>query len=193
MSLIFDEGSDLDDIRERINSDDAAMRRVAVMDLIDYSGDEEAGELAVQGLSDTDAQVRIESAKVLDEFEGESVVAETLSEVRDKSAGPAIFKRFEDDDAFVKASCLRVLRDMRLDESKKIALDSLNHADARVRLEAVGVLAYLKNEEVLPALINTASKDSDPHVRKIAVGSLIFSKTEQAANALEKALKLAGS
>jgi len=108
MSLIFDEGSDLDDIRERINSDDAAMRRVAVMDLIDYSGDEEAGELAVQGLSDTDAQVRIESAKVLDEFEGESVVAalllaledtnetvretvaETLSEVRDKSAGPAM-------------------------------------------------------------------------------------------------------
>ena len=115
--------------------------------------------------------------------------AETLSENKDKAAGAAILERFEADDPFVKASCLRALRDLRLPESKVVALESLTHPDAHVRREAVGVLAYLKSDDVLLALMNAVSADTDPMVRKVAVGSLIFSKTERAAEALIKALK----
>jgi HEAT repeat protein len=144
---------------------------------------------------------------VLDEFEGEEVIAalldaledqdeqvrlaaaETLSENKDESAGPAILERVNAEEAFVKASCLRALRELRLPESHAVALACLEDEAPEVRREAVGVLAYLKDDNVLLALMNAARSDSDPMVRKVAVGSLIFTKSARATEALIAALK----
>ena len=58
----------LDSIFERLQDEDPGIRRVAVMDLVD-SPEAEAVELLIQALSDSDELVRLEAAKVIDEFE----------------------------------------------------------------------------------------------------------------------------
>jgi len=55
-------------IEARLKEDDVGVRRVAVMDLVD-SPEPEAVELLIAALSDADASVRMEAAKVIDEFE----------------------------------------------------------------------------------------------------------------------------
>ena len=52
----------------RLKDADAGIRRVAVMELVD-SPEPEAVELLIIALSDTDENVRMEAAKVIDEFE----------------------------------------------------------------------------------------------------------------------------
>ena len=55
-------------IETRLNDADVGIRRVAVMDLVD-SPEPEAVELLIKALGDEDATVRMEAAKVIDEFE----------------------------------------------------------------------------------------------------------------------------
>lgn len=54
-------------IETRLQDADAGIRRVAVMDLVD-SPEPEAVELLIIALSDTDENVRMEAAKVIDEL-----------------------------------------------------------------------------------------------------------------------------
>ena len=58
----------LSSIEARLEDADVGIRRVAVMDLVD-SSEPEAVELLIKALSDEDAAVRMEAAKVIDEFE----------------------------------------------------------------------------------------------------------------------------
>lgn len=208
MSLMFEEESGIEDIAERVSSDDAAVRRIAIMELTDVSFDPEAELLAIKALSDVDSDVRLEAARVLYEFDGNEVAqalvaalsdddekvrlaaAETLSENKDSSVAPVLVKALQETtDTFVMASLLRALREHRVPEMQQIALEGLNHADATVRREAVGVLAYLKAEEVVLALMDAARNDTDPEVRRVAVGSLVFSKTDKSCEVLQNALK----
>ena len=50
------------DLRARLANPDATVRRIAMLDLADWAGDEHA-DLFVQSLRDTDATVRAEAAR----------------------------------------------------------------------------------------------------------------------------------
>jgi len=208
MSLMFEEESGIDEVAERIASADSTVRRIAVMELTDVSFDPEAELLAIKALSDEDCDVRLEAARVLYEFDGDDVAqalvdalqdtdekvrlaaAETLSENKDSSVAPVLIKALQGaSETFVMASLFRALREHRVPETQQLALTGLTHSDASVRREAVGVLAYLKAEEVVLALMDAARNDSDPDVRRVAVGSLVFSKTDKSCEVLQAALK----
>jgi HEAT repeat protein len=60
-------------IASRVDDADPGIRRVAVMDLVD-SPEAEAVELLIRALSDTDETVRMEAAKVIDEFEPRDIM-----------------------------------------------------------------------------------------------------------------------
>ena len=63
----------LDSIATRLDDADPGVRRVAVMDLVD-SHEEEAVELLIIALGDEDDMVRMEAAKVIDEFEPRDMI-----------------------------------------------------------------------------------------------------------------------
>ena len=58
----------LSSIAERLQDADPGIRRVAVMELVE-SPEPEAVDLLVMALSDADETVRMEAAKVIDEFD----------------------------------------------------------------------------------------------------------------------------
>ena len=58
----------LNSIANRLQDPDPGIRRVAVMDLVD-SPEEEAVQLLMMALGDSDEMVRLEAAKVIDEFD----------------------------------------------------------------------------------------------------------------------------
>jgi HEAT repeat protein len=178
-------------IAERLQSPDAGIRRVAVMDLIDCDG-KEAAALLVTALKDTDSAVRQEAAKILDEFDADVIAealvealtaddehvrnaaARALTDLKYPSAAPALLAALKGDDAFVLAAILRALKVFRTPDAEKPALRYLDHPVLNVRREAVAVLGYLKLRDALPALMKTACKDADPEVRRAAVGALIY-------------------
>lgn len=202
MSLSFDKYMDLDDLRKRLADADPEVRRVATMGLAEVV-ELEAANLAIAALKDSDAGVRAEAARVLYEFEGNPDVikallealadsdaavreaaAETLAENKDTTMGALMLERLDAENPFIKASVLRALRELRVPEAQGAALVLLEHPDARVRREAVGVLAYLKASDVLMALMDSARRDSDPEVRRAAIGSLVFSSSDRALETL---------
>lgn len=202
MSLTFEEYTDLDDLRDRLADADPEVRRVATMGLAEVV-EPEAADLAIAALKDSDAGVRAAAARVLYEFEGNPDViaallealsdsdttvreaaAETLAENKDTAMGDLMLKRLDAEAPFVKASVLRALRELRVPGAQAPALALLEHPDARVRREAVGVLAYLKASDVLMALMSAARRDSDPEVRRAAMGSLVFSSSDRALETL---------
>jgi HEAT repeat protein len=82
---------------------------------------------------------------------------------------------------------LRALKELRRKDALKPALDALRDVDASVRVQAIGVIGFLKLEESIPAL--TASTiDADPHVRRAAVSALAFSHMKPAAESITRAL-----
>ncbi len=78
---------------------------------------------------------------------------------------------------------------MRLKAAEPYAIDLLQHANATVRREAVGVLGYLQDAENLPKLMAIAANDTDPEVRRTAVGTLVFGEACQVSDALVHALQ----
>jgi HEAT repeat protein len=64
----------------------------------------------------------------------------------------------------------------------------LRDADAAVRVQAIGVIGFLKLEESIPAL-TASTGDSDAHVRRAAVSALAFSQMKPAAESITRALK----
>ena len=201
MSLMFDDEPDMSAIVERLADEDAEVRCVAVMDLREID-EVEAMPMAIQALSDPSAEVRTAAAQVMDEYTGSEIAealvkalsdedenvrtaaAATLAENKNDAAGPILLNALSQEDPFIKAACLRAMRVLCLPQAQGPALECLTHPDASVRREAVGVLAYLKSEDVLIALMNAARRDADETVRRVAMGSLVFSKNEKATETL---------
>ena len=88
--------------------------------------------------------------------------AQSLSELKSLEAGTLILPWASHADAFVRASALRALRELRLEDAAGPALLALDDADASVRREAVGILGWLKHAPALPALARLAGKRLTP-------------------------------
>jgi vesicle coat complex subunit len=83
---------------------------------------------------------------------------------------------------------LRALKELRRKDTLKPALEALQDADPAVRVQAIGVIGFLKLEESIPALTASAG-DPDAHVRRAAVSALAFSHLKPAAEAITRALQ----
>jgi HEAT repeat protein len=75
---------------------------------------------------------------------------------------------------FVRAAALRGLRELRYSNAFLPALHALVDHAPSVRLEAVGVLGWLKDARALPPLAALATEDAETDVRRAAVGALGF-------------------
>lgn len=179
------------DLAQRLQSDDAGIRRIAVMELADH--EEEAWLPAlIHALGDMDADVRQEAAQRVAGWDVDSVVhalagalldeaepvrlaaAQSLSELKDPQAGQALLPWADHADSFARAAALRALRELRLAAAAPAALTSLAHPQPTVRREAIGVLGWLKHDQALPKLAALAETDADADVRRAAVGALGF-------------------
>ena len=85
----------------------------------------------------------------------------------------------------------RGLKELRNPISLRAALAAIEDDDSGVRVQAVGVIGYLKAEEALPALI-VATRDDAAEVRRAAVGALAFSRSSHASDALMAGLERPG-
>ena len=83
---------------------------------------------------------------------------------------------------------LRALKELRRKDTLKPALEALQDADAAVRVQAIGVIGFLKLEESIPALTALIT-DPDAHVRRAAVSALAFSQMKPAAETITRALE----
>jgi HEAT repeat protein len=83
---------------------------------------------------------------------------------------------------------LRALKELRCKDTLKPALEALQDSDAAVRVQAIGVIGFLKLEESIPAL-TALINDPDAHVRRAAVSALAFSQLKPAAETITRALK----
>jgi HEAT repeat protein len=176
-------------LQRRLASADPGVRRVAVLEFAD-SGEETLLSAIVTMLRhDPDPALRAESARALAGWGGDDVVAalaaalcdatpvreaaaSSLTELKDASAAVRLIPYAADPDAFVCASALRGLKELRLAAAAAPARAALSHADAAVRREAVGVLGWLKQAAALPLLARTAVGDADAEVRRVAAGAL---------------------
>ncbi|HEY1900258.1 MAG TPA: HEAT repeat domain-containing protein [Steroidobacteraceae bacterium] len=176
-------------LQRRLTSEDPAVRRVAVLELADSS--EESLLHAILSIlrHDPDPALRAEAARALAGWDGDEVVealaaalrdelpvrgaaASSLTELKDASAAARLIPYAADPDAFVCASALRGLKELRLTAAAAPAMVALSHAEATVRREAVGVLGWLKQAAALPLLARTAVEDADAEVRRAAAGAL---------------------
>ncbi len=176
-------------LRDRLRSDDAGIRRVALIALADE--EDEAGlPWLIDALSDPAFEVRTEAAQRLAGWETQPVVealgralhddastvreaaALSLAELKDPATAPWLLPLSVSSHAFACATGLRALRELRSPEAAAPAMDSLKHPDATVRREAIGVLGWLKHREALAALAQLAMHDSEADVRRAATGAL---------------------
>jgi HEAT repeat protein len=83
---------------------------------------------------------------------------------------------------------LRALKELRRKDALKPALEALRDSDAAVRVQAIGVIGFLKLEESIPAL-TALTGDPDSHVRRAAVSALAFSHMKPAAESIMRSLR----
>ncbi|TKC92357.1 HEAT repeat domain-containing protein [Trinickia terrae] len=176
----------------RLESADAAVRRIALIELADLE-DERLIEPIVAALSGDAAQaVRAEAARLLGAWERDDVVeglctalvdpshevreaaAHSLAEVRRAQSGAILVRFGSHADAFVRGAVLHALRELRYAGAFDPALLALGDDDAAVRLEAVGVLGWLKDERALSALTALTTTEPNAQVRRAAIGALGF-------------------
>src|SRR5258708_6357971 len=100
--------------------------------------------------------------------------ADSMAELKDPASADAIFPLVAHAHAFVRMAALRALKELRRKDALKLALDALRDTDASVRVQAVGVIGFLKLEEAVPAL-TAATTHRDSHVRPGAGNPLAFS------------------
>ncbi len=176
-------------LRHRLASEDPGVRRVAVLEVAD-SRDETLLSVIVSLLRhDPETALRAEAARALAGWDGDEVVealaaalrdespvreaaASSLTELKDAGAAVRLIPYATDPDAFVCASALRGLKELRLTPAAAPATTALSHEDAAVRREAVGVLGWLKHAAALPLLARAAVQDTDAEVRRVAAGAL---------------------
>ena len=177
----------------RLADADPVVRRIALLELADLEDPALVPTLAYALKHDPAADVRREAATVLASWEEEDHVvealcsaltdadetvrlaaAQSLSELKDPASGPELERWAAHTDAFVQASTLRALRELRYPGAFGIALRSLSSEHPAVRVEAVAVLGWLKDERALSSLATLARSDTEDEVRRGAVGALGF-------------------
>jgi HEAT repeat protein len=174
----------------RLSDADPVVRRIALLELADLEDEKLLPPLVHALRHDDSAEVRREAACVLAAWEGAEVVdalcnalldhveavrlaaAQSLSELKETTSGHVLLRWVSNPEPFVQVAILRALRELRLSDAFDPALRALSHPLAAVRLEAVGVVGWLKDERALAQLAQVAAGDTDPDVRRAAVGSL---------------------
>lgn len=177
------------DLRQRLTSPDAGVRRVALLDFADVEDEALLPALVTVLRGDPDPALRAEAARALagwgdgevvealadalaDEAEVREAAAQSLAELKDAEAGARLVPRVGHADGFVSAAALRALKELRVPAAAVPATAALAHVDPAVRREAVGVLGWLKHAAALPALARLAIGDEDAEVRRAAAGAL---------------------
>jgi HEAT repeat protein len=176
----------------RLADDDAAVRRIALLDIADLEDAALLPRLAAALRDDPAPEVRLEAARVLASWEQDDIVealcgalldaddqvraaaAQSLTELKDPASGAVLRRWVERPEPFVRSAVLRALRELRFADAFDPALHALVDATPSVRLEAVAVLGWLKDARALAPLAAVATADGDSEVRRTAVGSLGF-------------------
>ncbi|HFK2006889.1 TPA: HEAT repeat domain-containing protein, partial [Pseudomonas aeruginosa] len=127
----------------RLEDADPGVRRLALIELADLELPEALPLLVAALRDDPDPGVRGEAARLLEAWEEDAVVdalcvaladpvpavadaaAQSLGELKEPAAGRRLLPWLEHADAFVRASVLRALRELRLEESAAPALAAL--------------------------------------------------------------------
>jgi HEAT repeat protein len=174
----------------RLSDADPVVRRIALLELADLEDENLLPPIVHALRHDDSADLRREAARVLAAWEGAGVVqalcnalldpdeavrlaaAQSLSELKETTSGHVLLEWVAHPEPFVQVAILRALRELRLTDAFDPAMRALSHPRAAVRLEAVGVVGWLKDERALTQLARVAASDTDPDVRRAAVGSL---------------------
>lgn len=180
---------DLQELHPRLTSDDATVRRLALIELSELEDEAHAPWLA-WALRDPDPAIRADVAARLAYWEQpvalEALVvalsddiaavreaaAYSLAEIKQVESGELLLPALAGAQNFVLASLLHAVKELRLPGSLTPALSATDDGDATVRLAAVGVLGWLKDATALPVLTHLAAHDPDAEVRRAAVGAL---------------------
>lgn len=190
--------SDLTSLQQRLRDSDPGVRRVALLAVTDAEDEALLPAMVDVLRRDPDAALRADAARALAGWGGDEVVdaladalrdepsvrqaaALALTELKDSVAGARLVPHASDADAFVCSAALRALRELRVPEAATPAMAALDHPDAGVRREAVGVLGWLKHEQALVPLALQVVEDADAEVRRAAAGALGLAGSEQAA------------
>ena len=181
----------------RLSDPDPVVRRIALIEIADLE-DETLLPAIIDALEhDTSSEVRAEAARVLAAWERQEVVealcralidqddavrhaaAQSLTELKQTASGPILLQWVDYALPFVQTSILRALRELRYGGAFDAAWRALAHSQATVRLEAVGVLGWLKHAQALAPLAALAWHDPELGVRRAAVGALGFAATPE--------------
>jgi HEAT repeat protein len=193
----------------RLQSPDAVVRRIALLELADLEIPDAVPAFMAALRGDAAAEIRAEAAAILGAWERDDVVdalcaalldqddevrdaaADSLAGLQQPSSGAVLRRWVQQPAPAVLRAVLRGLRELRYAEALEPALDALAHDDAAVRLEAVSVLGWLRDERALAPLIGRVAGDVDPVVRRTAVGALGFAPSgdEATVHALLAALR----
>ena len=201
------ESPSLTALQARFDSPDAAVRLVALREVADACS-AELLPLVERALGDAEAEVRLEAVLALDAIGGaESVApliralgdtdedvrgeaAKALAELQDAGgAGLLLAALSEAGDAWTLAALFDALKPLRHPASLPPALSGLDHADATVRIAAIGVIGYLQSPDTLSRLAALAAHDPVAAVRHAALRALVSGAPEQVAQAALAALK----
>lgn len=176
----------------RLSHTDPVVRRIALIELADLEDPGALRPIVAALKHDASAHVRSEAARVLGAWEEAWIVdalchalidadgdvreaaALSLSALKDVSAAPVLCVWADRPEPFVQAAALRALRELRSADAFEPALRALAHDDASVRIEAVGVLGWLKDTRALATLAEVATRDANADIRRAAVGALGF-------------------
>ncbi|GJH19203.1 HEAT repeat domain-containing protein [Caballeronia novacaledonica] len=195
---------------DRLAHDDAAVRRLAVIEAADLEDETWLPSLAHALRHDANADVRRTAAQRLGAWDTNEAVdalcaaltdsdagtrdaaAESLTALKDPAVGerllPHLADADADADAFKRAALLRALRELRLPDAAAPALTALSDASPLVRREAVGVLGWLRHTHALERLTQLAHNDTSADVRHAAVGALGFATDDSVLATLTHAL-----
>lgn len=176
----------------RLTDDNAAVRRIALLEIADLEDADFLPPLAEALRIDPAPEVRLEAARVLASWEQSDIVealcgalldaddqvraaaAQSLTELKEPASGTVLRRWVERPEPFVRTAVLRALRELRFADAFDPALNALTDATPSVRLEAVAVLGWLKDTRALSALATLATHDPETDVRRAAVSGLGF-------------------
>ncbi|NLP63329.1 HEAT repeat domain-containing protein [Paraburkholderia sacchari] len=181
----------------RLAAADAAVRRIAVLDLADLEDSSLVAPLIAALRDDPSPEVRREAAFVLASWEQEDVVEalcatlldadtgvreaaqQALAELKEPGSARVLRRWAARPEPFARRAALRGLRELRDAAAFEPALAALADADADVRLEAVAVLGWLKDRRAVAPLAALATADAHGAVRRAAVGALGFAAVNE--------------